>query len=352
MNVPSDAPWRTELLSALVQPALLIGSDEMLIGANGAARALFRIVDPGPSPAAAVLDNTVMMAALRKTRATGAPVTVDTDHGEHHLQVTASTIGDDTLLMILDRTQERQVEELRRDFVVNASHELKTPVTSIQTLAEALAVVVTEQPDRVPLLVSRLSDEAERLGALVADLLDLRRLEERGSLEREPVDLAELIRRVVSAQYSRAEKTGVELSVDAPDRALLAGVAGDLEVIVKNLVVNAIKYNRPGGTVLVRLVVEDGRFVLTVSDTGIGIPQGDLRRVFERFYRVDTARSRETGGTGLGLSIARHAVEHHGGTIAVDSELDAGTTFTVALPTTQGARQAARQGARYDGVAS
>ena len=325
--------WRRELVDSLVQAALLFAPDGTALAANTAARQLLELPSPlAGAPAGDVLANPELLGAVVEVRRNADPVTVETDHGEFHLRAVASLVGDDVLLLITDRTQERRVEELRRDFVVNASHELKTPVTSIQTLAEALGVVVHTQPERVPALVARLGDEAERLAALVHDLLDLRRLEERGTLEREPVDLAELVRRVVAAQVARADAAGVELWVDADDHVRLAGVAGDLEVIVQNLVVNAIKYNRRGGTAEVSLRTEDGEVVLQVSDTGIGIPATDLPRIFERFYRVDTARSRETGGTGLGLSIVRHAVEHHGGTVQVESRSGTGTTFTVRLP--------------------
>ena len=331
MTVPRT--WRRELVDSMVEAAVLLSWQGRILAINDAARNLLSLApDAATSTLAETLDNPTLVRAVRQVRDTGEPITVETDHGNHHLRASASLVSDETLLLISDRTQEKRVEELRRDFVVNASHELKTPVTSIQTLAEALTVVVHEQPERVPALVARLSDEAERLAALVHDLLDLRRLEERGPLEREPVDLAELARQVVASQVGRAESAGVELSVDAPDHVEVAGVAGDLEVIVKNLVVNAIKYNRTGGSAEVRLRPLGTMVEFAVADTGIGIPQGDLPRIFERFYRVDTARSRETGGTGLGLSIVRHAVEHHGGTIHVDSQPRQGTTFTVRLP--------------------
>jgi len=137
---------------------------------------------------------------------------------------------------------------------------------------------------------------------------------------------------VVAELLPLAEEHDIEVELDAPDRAYLAGSVSDLEVIVKNLVGNALQYSDPGGRVQITLGTEDGSRVLTVVDAGIGIPRSDLTRIFERFYRVDTARSRATGGTGLGLSIVRHAVERHGGTIRVDSLLGEGSTFTVRLP--------------------
>jgi signal transduction histidine kinase len=328
-----ERPWRRELVDSLVQPALLFSRKGRMLAANDAARSLLGIpIDATDLTPLQALGSAALADAVREARRSGRPITIDASHAGRELREVTTMVGDETLVIIEDRTRERQVEELRRNFVVNASHELKTPVTSIQTLAEALAVTVRNDAARVPALVARLGDEASRLARLVGDLLDLRRLEDRGPLERVPVDLAELVRGVVAGQFDRAEAQEVHLAVDAPDHAYVAGVPGDLELIVKNLVGNGVQYNRPGGNVEVTLRPQDGAHVLEVQDTGIGIPQRELPRIFERFYRVDTARSRETGGTGLGLSIVRHAVERHGGTIEVDSLLGEGTTFTVTLP--------------------
>jgi signal transduction histidine kinase len=328
-----ERPWRRELVDALVDPALLFSSEGRLLAANDAARELFGIpIDAADITVVQAVGSAALADAVREVRATGRAVTIDTEHGDHDLRAVVSQVGDEALLLVNDRTRERRVEELRRNFVVNASHELKTPVTAIRTLSEALAVTVESDPGRVPSLLKRLDLESDRLARLVYDLLDLRRLEERGPLERVPVDLAELARRAVAATMERADERGIELAVEAPDHAYVAGVPGDLEVIVKNLVGNAIQYNRADGQVEVTIQQRGGDQVLSVRDTGIGIPQQDLTRIFERFYRVDSARSRETGGTGLGLSIVRHAVERHGGTIRVDSLLGEGTTFTVVLP--------------------
>ncbi|MTV26572.1 two-component sensor histidine kinase [Nitriliruptoraceae bacterium ZYF776] len=329
-----ERPWRRDLVDSLVNAALLFSEDGRLQAANDPARELLGIpLDAGDVTVVQAVGSAALASAVREVQEQGAPVTLDTEHGDHDLRAVVTKVGDETLLIVTDRTRERKVEELRRNFVVNASHELKTPVTSIQTLSEALAVTLrSEDHTRVPELVKRLELEAARMARLVHDLLDLRRLEERGPLERVPVDLAELVRQTIVGQLDRAAEREVELSVEAPDRAYVAGVEGDLSLIVKNLVANAVQYNRPGGEVEVRITAEQGDQVLTVRDTGIGIPQQDLNRIFERFYRVDTARSRDTGGTGLGLSIVRHAVERHGGRIEVTSLLGEGTTFTVRLP--------------------
>lgn len=328
-----ERPWRRELVDALVDPALLFSSDGRLLSANDAARDLLAIpIDAADVTVTQAVGSAALAGAVQEVQTSGEAISVDAVHGDHDLRAVVSRVGEETLLLVSDRTRERRVEELRRNFVVNASHELKTPVTAIKTLSEALTVTIETDPQRTRQLLKRLDLESERLARLVYDLLDLRRLEERGPLELVPVDLAELVRQTVVGALERAEEREVELSVDAPDRAFVAGVPGDLQVIVKNLVGNAIQYNTAGGQVEVTIAPSAGAQVLRVRDTGIGIPQQDLARVFERFYRVDTARSRETGGTGLGLSIVRHAVERHGGTIGVDSLLGEGTTFTVTLP--------------------
>ena len=332
-TLDTQRPWRTELVDALGQPALLFDADGRLHAANRAACDLMGVSEPPRG--ATILESTAstgIFEVSERVRVTREPMTVDVERSGRELRVGVSMLGDETLVVLSDRTRERQIEDLRRDFVVNASHELKTPVTAIQTLGDAISVTLPSDPARAASLVKRLNDESERLARLVNELLDLRRLEVAGPLERTPVDLAEVIRLVVAEQLPRAEARSVTLEVDAPEGAPVAGVHADLEAVVKNLVSNAVKYNREGGRVDVRLRTEDATRVLTVSDTGIGIRQQDLPRIFERFYRVDTARSRATGGTGLGLSIVRHAVERHRGRVQVESSLGEGTTFTVTLP--------------------
>jgi signal transduction histidine kinase len=329
----AERPWRLQLVEALAQPALLFDGDGRLHASNAAARTLTGIAEGRLGMT--ILESTTstgIAEAAQRVRETREPLTVDVERAGRDLRVSVSLIGDETLVVLADRTRERQIEDLRRDFVVNASHELKTPVTAIQTLGEAIAVTLADDPSRAIALVKRLNGESERLARLVGDLLDLRRLEVAGPLERVPVDLAEVIRLVVAELVPRAEGRDIEFDIDVPDSAPVAGVPADLEAIVKNLVSNAVKYNRDGGTVRVSLRTQDAARVLRVEDTGIGMRQQDLPRVFERFYRVDTARSRETGGTGLGLSIVRHAVERHGGSVKVESSLGEGSTFIVTLP--------------------
>jgi signal transduction histidine kinase len=242
-------------------------------------------------------------------------------------------VGEDAavLLVVRDVTEARRLEAVRRDFVTNASHELKTPAASIQAAAETIGTAAVHDPAVVPRFAAQLEREALRLSRIVSDLLDLSRLESGSALE-EQVALDAVLRDEAERFEGPAAEAGVALSMDAEMVPRVRGSARELALMVRNLVDNAIRYTRPGGRVDVRLAPADGEVVLTVADTGVGIPSRDLGRVFERFYRVDRARSRETGGTGLGLSIVKHVVENHGGTVTVRSELGVGSTFEVRLP--------------------
>lgn len=326
-------PWRSRLVSSIEGPALLFSDDERLVAANEAARDLLGIPASGSDVLLVqALGSATLSTAVREAQALGRPVQVDAEVRGRDLRATVSAVAEEILVIVADRTEQRRVEELRRNFVVNASHELKTPATAIQALTEALQVAIGSSSPRVPDLVERLGEESDRLIRMVHDLLDLRRLEDPGPLERVPVDLVALVQDVLAEEHPGAEEVGVELEAELPGTAYIAGVPEDVGLVVHNLVSNAIRYNRPGGRVTVRLTRDAGDHVLSVQDTGIGIPRRDLQRVFERFYRVDVARSRERGGTGLGLSLVRHAVERHGGSVDVDSLLGTGSTFTVRLP--------------------
>jgi len=235
------------------------------------------------------------------------------------------------VLVIRDVTETRRLDQVRRDFVANASHELKTPAASIQAAAETIRTAALEDPSVIPRFAAQLERESGRLSRIVSDLLDLSRLESGSELDEE-VALDAIVRDEGERFDESASEAGVGLSISAGHVPRVRGSGRDLALLVRNLVDNAIRYTRPGGRVDVGLGLQDGQVVLTVDDTGLGIPARDLPRVFERFYRVDRARSRETGGTGLGLSIVRHVVENHGGRVDVRSELGRGTRFEVHLP--------------------
>ena len=230
----------------------------------------------------------------------------------------------------------QRVNKIRRDFVANVSHELKTPATSLKLLAESLEETLDEDPVQARLFAAQLRQETERLAHLISDLLDLARLE-----SQEPTDYPTLVdvRGVLMTVLARmrrvARKKDITLQWKRFGRAAEYTVYGDetqLASMFTNLVDNAVKYTSPGGRVEVVGGSEGSEIIISISDTGIGIPEGKIPRIFERFYRVDKARSKATGGTGLGLSIVRHVAQNHGGRVTVESTPNEGSTFTVYLP--------------------
>jgi two-component system, OmpR family, sensor histidine kinase SenX3 len=229
-----------------------------------------------------------------------------------------------------------RVNKIRRDFVANVSHELKTPATSLRLLAESLEETIDKDPIQARLFAAQLKKETERLSHLITDLLDLTRLESQERVENPvPVDVRGVLMAVLARMRRVARKKNITLQWKRFGRAAQYTVRGDetlLTSMFTNLVDNAVKYTPPGGRVEVTGGFEDSEIVIRVSDTGIGIPQASLPRIFERFYRVDKARSKETGGTGLGLSIVKHIAENHGGRVTVESAPGEGSTFTVYLP--------------------
>ena len=272
--------------------------------------------------------------AVRRVAMSSETVTLEVERSApiRWLRVTAASAGEGAVLMVVtDVTDARRIETVRRDFVANASHEIKTPAASIQAAAETLRAVSDDDPDAVSRFAAQLEREAMRLSRIVADLLDLSRLES-GSELTERVRIDAIVREEAERIDDAGREAGVRVTVRAPAPASVAGSARDLSLLVRNLIDNAVRYTPPGGTVEIAVEAHDQQLALTVRDTGVGIPARELPRVFERFYRVDRARSRETGGTGLGLSIVRHVAENHGGSVEVRSELGTGSTFTVRLP--------------------
>lgn len=239
--------------------------------------------------------------------------------------------------VIEDVSEKRRLEAVRRDFVANISHELKTPVGALSLVAETLEG--EDDPAVVARLAHRMRTEAERLGRIIEDLLDLSRIEAEESASRDPVPVHFVVGQAVDRLRPVADHRAIRLEVDeAPQDLIILGDRRQLVSAVHNLVDNAIKYSEDESVVEVRVTADRDWIELTVADHGIGIPSRDLERVFERFYRVDRARSRDTGGTGLGLSIVRHVAGNHGGEVFVESREGEGSTFRLRVP--NGARQA------------
>jgi two-component system sensor histidine kinase SenX3 len=245
---------------------------------------------------------------------------------------------DESLILILadDQTAARRIEETRRDFVANISHELKTPIGAISLLAEAVEDAA-EDADAVRKFASRMGIESARLGDLVSQIIELSRLQADDPLVHpEVVDVDEVLTDAVERRRMDAERKQITLTVAGVAGTRVLGSARQLGVAVGNLVENAMVYSDPGARVVVAAHVQarsdDDYVEITVSDNGIGIPAAELERIFERFYRVDYARSRANGGTGLGLAIVKHIAAIHGGEVSVWSQVGQGSTFTIKIP--------------------
>ena len=235
------------------------------------------------------------------------------------------------VVVILDITEREERENLRREFTANVSHELKTPLTSISGFAEIIQNGIVK-PEDIPRFAGNIYVESQRLISLVDDILNLSRLDEEDvQLEREDFDLAALARDVASRLKDSAKKNGVVITVIG-DKAEMNGVRSIVDEMVYNLMDNAVKYNKKNGRVTVTVEKGQNGPTLTVTDTGIGIPQGDVDRVFERFYRVDKSHSKEIGGTGLGLSIVKHGAAFHNAKVSLESVERKGTTVRLAFP--------------------
>src|ERR671916_131700 len=230
----------------------------------------------------------------------------------------------------------QRVNMIRRDFVANVSHELKTPATSLKLLAESLEETLEEDPVQARLFAAQLKKETERFAQLITDLLDLARLESQEQIDYPGVvDVRGVLMTVLARMRRVARKKDITLQWKRFGKAAQYTVRGDetqLTSMFTNLVDNAVKYTPAGGRVEVIGGFEGSEIVIRIADTGIGIPEGKLSRIFERFYRIDKARSKATGGTGLGLSIVRHVAQNHGGRVTVESTPGEGSVFTVHLP--------------------
>lgn len=238
------------------------------------------------------------------------------------------------VIVLHDITEQDKLDRLRREFVANVSHELRTPITTVKSYVETLLDGALEEPGVGRRFLGVVESETNRMARLVTDLLRLSQLDSRqATWDFEPVDLRATIEDVLSRLEVQAEKKGIRILREWPPELPLAVADRDkIQQVLINLLTNAIEFTPPGGTISVALGESGGRVRTAIRDTGIGIPKDDLPRIFERFYRVDKARSRELGGTGLGLAIAKEIVGHHGGEIEIRSEFGRGTEVTFTLP--------------------
>jgi two-component system phosphate regulon sensor histidine kinase PhoR len=276
-------------------------------------------------------DVTVGTLRPRTFAVTAAPVEaakMDTKDGS----ASRETLG--AVLVLHDISELRRLERVRRDFVANVSHEFKTPLTAIRGFAETLLSGALDDADHRARFVEIIRDHAERLRRLTDDLLRLSKMEAgQLALELKPVDAADLLASCLETARFSAEEKKLDIELECPDKMpAVRGDAGRLRDVIQNLLDNAVQYTPTGGRIVISASAKNGDVVFDVSDNGIGIPQADLERIFERFYRVDDARSREAGGTGLGLAIAKHIVEAHSGKIWVESTVGEGSSFHFSIP--------------------
>jgi len=319
------------VLSVLRSSALVVGSDDQVLKATAPAH-LMGLVE------GTRVDVPELMTLIREVRRDGQIREEELDlrprrGPRRQVAARVAPLGSRLVLVLVDdRTRERRVDAIRRDFVANVSHELKTPVGALNLLAEAVAEA-SDDPEAVQRFSARMRTESERLTRLVQQIIELSRLQGDDPLERlDPISVEMLAERAIDRV--RVDAADKEVSVEfVGDRGLkVMGNADQLVVALGNLVENAVAYSDSGARVAVSARPEGSNVDIVVTDHGVGIPADDIDRIFERFYRVDPARARATGGTGLGLSIVKHVAATHGGSVRVWSVEGEGSTFTIILP--------------------
>jgi len=331
------------ILGSMVEGVAVVNGAERLVFANQGFAGILELDVPPKSGSALVevVRQTEMIEAVRKVLAGEPRVEAEIVTGtlrQHFFAATVAAVraGETSgaVVVLHDITELRKLERVRRDFVANVSHEFRTPLTAIQGFAETLLAGAMNDPQNRERFLEIIVEHSRRLARLTEDLLMLSKMDaDRLELEIRRVSVAQLIESCMETSRHRAAEKEIEISVKPFNG--LPDVAGDrrrLAEVLQNLLDNATQYTLSRGRIVVSAEVRGTEVVFTVADTGIGIPTADQPRIFERFYRVDAARSREAGGTGLGLSIAKHIVEVHGGRIWVESEVGRGSRFHFSVP--------------------
>jgi two-component system phosphate regulon sensor histidine kinase PhoR len=354
-DVQSQSQRLTSVLSNMAEGVLAAAPDTTVLLANDSARALLDFAAPNPV-GRSLLEITrarPVSEALKQALDTADPVETEFESPgmpRRTLSLRAARLPGEpcpgVLIVLHDRTELRRLENLRHELVANVSHELKTPLAAIKGYAETLRLGAIHDTEHNLLFLHRIEEQADRLHELILNMLQIARLEAgHAAFDMVDRDVRSLLENCVQQFVATAAAKDVALAVELPDDELIVpSDAEALQTIVNNLIDNALKYTSSGGRVIVRASGTATTVAIQVDDTGIGIPEGELTRIFERFYRVDKARSRELGGTGLGLSIVKHLAQAHGGVVSVVSELGKGSTFRVELPRRQVAGKNRRPG--------
>ena len=341
------------ILGSMVEGVAVVNAGERLAFANPGFAAILGL-DVPPVAGSSLLEvvrQTELIGAVRRVLAGEPRVEAEIVTGtlrQHYFAATVASVraGETSgaVIVLHDITDLRKLERIRRDFVANVSHEFRTPLTAIQGFAETLIGGAIDDPQNRGRFLAIILEHSRRLARLTEDLLRLSQMDaEQLEMEIRAVSVPQLVESCYETAQRRAGEKGLTLSLNLPSQ--LPDVLADnrrLQEVLQNLLDNAIQYTLPGGKIVLSAEALGDEVVFTVADTGIGIPQADQPRIFERFYRVDVARSREAGGTGLGLSISKHLVEAQGGRIWVESEVGVGSKFHFSIPVFDPERAAAR----------
>ncbi|MBI3507736.1 MAG: PAS domain-containing protein [Proteobacteria bacterium] len=343
LELSSEKAQLEAMLSGMVEGVLAVDADGRVIMTNAALERLFSLETRtaiGRPLTDAIRQNQligILQTVLKELKPRVDEIQLFSPE-ERVLESHAVPLMDGTecrgaMLVLHDVTPLRRLERMRREFVANVSHELRTPVASIRGFAETLRDGAKDDPEHRDDFIGSIVAESEHMGRLVDDLLDLAAIESgRRAPSKSEVALEELAAEALEQLKPIAKKRGVTLVLETSAGARVQADRGQLRQVFTNLLDNAVKFNRDGGRVAVRVSKESGSARVTIEDTGLGIPEADLPRIFERFYRVDKARTRELGGTGLGLSIVKHIVEAHGGEVSASSVEGRGSTVSFTLP--------------------
>jgi two-component system, OmpR family, phosphate regulon sensor histidine kinase PhoR len=331
------------VLGSMVEGVLAVAPDQSILLANEAGRRMldFATAEPVGRPLLEVTRARPVYEAVRQAFHSQIPVEHEFDSPglqRRTLALRATRLPGEpcpgVMIVLHDVTELRRLENLRRELVANVSHELKTPLAAIKAYAETLRMGAVNDPEHNLNFVHRIEEQAERLHQLILDMLQIARVEAgQEAFDIIDVPLSDLLQECADQFADSAGAKQITLDIEACNELLTARADEEgVRTILNNLVDNAIKYTPAAGRVTVRFLEGEGQVTLEVADTGIGIAAKDQARVFERFYRVDKARSREVGGTGLGLSIVKHLVQAFGGSVGLESQLGRGATFRVELP--------------------
>jgi two-component system phosphate regulon sensor histidine kinase PhoR len=343
------------ILGSMVEGVLVVNGAERVVFTNQSFAEILELKTP-PQPGSGLVEvvrQTELIEAARKVLQGEPRVESEIVTGtlrQHFFAATVASVRaaetNGAVIVLHDITDLRKLERVRRDFVANVSHEFRTPLTAIQGFAETLLAGAMNDPQNRERFLGIIVEHSRRLARLTEDLLMLSKMDaDRLELEMRRIPVAPFVESCIETSTPRAKEKDLKLFVNLAQR--VPDIAGDrrrLTEVLQNLLDNAIQYTPAGGQVMVSASPKNSEVIFSVSDTGIGIPQADQPRIFERFYRVDVARSREVGGTGLGLSIAKHLVETHGGRIWVDSEIGRGSQFHFSVPMFDVERSAPRAG--------